>query len=144
MSQAYKKELDTQNQFKSTAKRALKDDGLTEEVIDRVLSSPSRKTFTKKVVRLEERDNRGLNQMPKSLIKQGYIVLNSSYTQAANPSSMRDFGPARNVVYNFPAQSDRNTDADSILGSDTYSVYSTPQKMKSSKLNTFSSPKKSS
>ena len=39
--------------------------------------------------------------MRKDLIKDGYMVIDSSYTQAANPNSMRNFGPTRNVIYNF-------------------------------------------
>ena len=42
-----------------------------------------------------------MDKMRKDLIKDGYMVIDSSYTQAANPCSMRNFGPTRNVVYNF-------------------------------------------
>ena len=43
--------------------------------------------------------------MPKEMMQKGYLVINSSYTQAANPCSMRNQGPPRNVIYNFEAQS---------------------------------------
>lgn len=60
----------------------------------------SPKKFTKRVVRVEERDNRGYNYLPTELRNQGMYMINSSYTHAANPNTMRDFGPARNVIYN--------------------------------------------
>ena len=64
---------------------------------------PSGKSFVKRVMRHHERDNRGLANMPKEAMRNGFLVLNSSYTQAANPNTMRDFGGPRNVVYNFVA-----------------------------------------
>lgn len=42
-----------------------------------------------------------MDKMRKDLIKDGYLMIDSSYTQAADPNSMRNIGPARNVVYNF-------------------------------------------
>ena len=33
-------------------------------------------------------------------------MLDSSYTCAANPNTMRDFGPFRNTVYKFDARSE--------------------------------------
>ena len=62
------------------------------------------------MVRLEDRDNRGLNFMKKDLVQKGFLLLDSSYTQAANPNSMRDFGPARNVIYNMIPFSDNSSD----------------------------------
>ena len=38
----------------------------------------------------------------------------SSYLNASDPNSMRDFGPTRNVIYNFsPQQAYQGTDKDS-------------------------------
>ena len=45
--------------------------------------------------------------MKKELIKEGFMVIDSSYTQAADPNSMRNFGPPRNVIYNFSPVSKR-------------------------------------
>jgi hypothetical protein len=39
---------------------------------------------------------------------------------------MRDFGPPRNVIYNFPAQSEHKTDTDSVNEYDALSTFSTP------------------
>jgi hypothetical protein len=74
---------------------------LTDDAKYEILKEKSRKNYTKKVVRIEERDNRGKDKLRKDLLKDGYLILESSYTQAANPCSMRDFGPTRNVIYNF-------------------------------------------
>ena len=60
----------------------------------------------KSKMKLQERDNRGHNVMYNNLLNQGHILLNSSYTQAADPNSMRDFGPARNTIYNFIPNTD--------------------------------------
>ena len=38
------------------------------------MTSPSKQNFTKKVVRLQQVDNRGLNVLPKEMIQKGYIV----------------------------------------------------------------------
>ena len=77
--------------------------GVSEDdaAIYKILNSNSKSNYTKKVVRTQQRDNRGMDKMRKDLIKDGYMVLDSSYTQAANPCSMRNNGPARNVIYNF-------------------------------------------
>ena len=32
---------------------------------------------------------------------QGYYMIDSSYVNAADPNTMRTFGPPRNSVYNF-------------------------------------------
>jgi hypothetical protein len=37
-------------------------------------------------------------------------MIDSSYSQAANPNSMRSFGPTKNVVYNFQPQDAGTTD----------------------------------
>lgn len=142
MSQAYDKERRTQKQFNKSTIRAYKDEPyLTEDVIDNVLFSPSRKNYTKKVVKLHARDNRGLNIMPKDMMEQGYLVLNSSYTQASNPCSMRDFGPPRNVIYNFPASSDKTKDDSEEQ--DKMTIFSTPSKnVSGNKMSTISSPSK--
>ena len=55
---------------------------------------------------MHDRDNRGLTHLPKDLVRDGFLLLNSSYTQANDPNTMRDFGPNRNVVYRFEADSD--------------------------------------
>ena len=36
-------------------------------------------------------------------------MLNSSYTQAGNPNTMRDFGPMRNVLYRMEAASETSS-----------------------------------
>lgn len=66
-------------------------------------SGPS---FVSRVMRQELRDNRGLGNLRKEMLGKGFIVLDSSYTRAADPNSMRDFGPPRNVVYNMDARSE--------------------------------------
>lgn len=68
---------------------------------DRDITYKSPKKFTKTVVRLEERDNRGLNHLPAEQRKQGIYMINSSYLLAADPNSMRSFGPLRNAIYNI-------------------------------------------
>lgn len=37
-------------------------------------------------------------------------MIDSSYSQAADPNSMRSFGPARNVTYNFQPVDSEATD----------------------------------
>jgi len=69
-------------------------------------TAKTQEEFVKKVVRQEQRDNRGYAEMSKDLKKDGYLLLDSSYTQACNPNTMRNFGPTRNVVYNFEAHTD--------------------------------------
>ena len=61
----------------------------------------SPKKLVKKVVRVEQRNNRGQNNFRNDLKKKGYYMIDSSYSQAADPNSMRSFGPIKNVVYNF-------------------------------------------
>ena len=39
--------------------------------------------------------------MKKDCINKGYLILDSSYTQAADPNTMRNFGFSRNVIYNI-------------------------------------------
>jgi len=48
--------------------------------------------------------------MKKDLMEKGFLLLGSSYTQAADPNSMRDFGPVRNVIYNMTPLSDNSSD----------------------------------
>ena len=48
--------------------------------------------------------------MKKDLMEKGFLLLGSSYTQAADPNSMRDFGPVRNVIYNMVPLSDNSSD----------------------------------
>lgn len=48
--------------------------------------------------------------MKKDFMQKGFLLLGSSYTQAADPNSMRDFGPARNVIYNMAPLSDHSLD----------------------------------
>lgn len=48
--------------------------------------------------------------MKKDLMEKGFLLLGSSYTQAADPNSMRDFGPVRNVIYNMAPLSDKSSD----------------------------------
>jgi hypothetical protein len=48
--------------------------------------------------------------MKKDLMEKGFLLLGSSYTQAADPNSMRDFGPVRNVIYNMAPLSDNSSD----------------------------------
>ena len=59
------------------------------------------KKFVKKLIRCEQRDNRGFEGMRKDLMNNGYYMNTSSYLNASDPNSMRDFGTTRNVVYNF-------------------------------------------
>ena len=83
----------------------------------------SPKKLIKKVVRVEQRNNRGQNNFRNDLKKKGYYMIDSSYSQAANPNSMRSFGPAKNVVYNFQPQDAGATDDSSRYGeSDAKSV----------------------
>lgn len=49
--------------------------------------------------------------MRKKTIEHGYLLLDSSYTQAANPCTMRDFGYSRNAVYNFTIKSANESDS---------------------------------
>lgn len=65
------------------------------------VSYVSPKKFTKRIIRVEERDNRGPSALASNLRDQGIYMINSSYTHAANPNSMRDFGGIRNVIYNI-------------------------------------------
>jgi len=58
-------------------------------------------TYTKKVVRIENRDNRGYTIMREKAKGEGFLVLDSSYTQAGDPNTMRNFGFPRNIIYNF-------------------------------------------
>lgn len=62
--------------------------------------------FYRKVMKAQQRDNRGLSHLPKDLLEQGFLMLDSSYTQGADPNTMRDFGGTRNAVYNFEALTD--------------------------------------
>ena len=62
--------------------------------------------YNKKVMRVQERDNRGLSHLPKELMQDGFLLIDSSYTQANDPNTMRNQGPSRNVVYNFDARTD--------------------------------------
>ena len=81
----------------------------------------SPRKFTKKVVRLEQRDGRGKNELAQELRQKGIFMLDSSYTYAANPNTMRDFGPQRNAIYNVRAGlSSKGTPSEV---SDTTSVY---------------------
>lgn len=66
----------------------------------------SKESYVKKVVRIEARDNRGYTIMRNRCADEGFLVVDSSYTQAGNPSSMRNFGFPRNVVYNYEPVSD--------------------------------------
>ena len=52
--------------------------------------------------------------MKKDLMQKGFMLLDSSYTQAANPNSMRDFGPIRNVIYNMVPLSDNSSNLSSL------------------------------
>ena len=57
--------------------------------------------YTKNVVKIHDRDNRGYGVMRSNLANGGYTLLDSTYTQAGNPSSMRNLGFPKNIIYNF-------------------------------------------
>ena len=50
---------------------------------------------------MHARDNRGYSNMRNNCADQGYLVLDSTYTQAGNPSSMRNLGFPKNIIYNY-------------------------------------------
>lgn len=81
----------------------------SKDEISRAVVSNSGNKYIQRVLRLEDRDNRGFSFMKKELMQKGFLLLDSSYTQAANPNSMRDFGPNRNVIYNMVPLSDHSS-----------------------------------
>lgn len=111
----------------SSKKKPTKEDRYTATV------GKSGPNFTSSVMRQELRDNRGLANLRKDMLGKGFLLLDSSYTQAANPNSMRDFGPARNVVYNIDAYSQREDEAPSGRSSQYSGVHKSANKMLRSK-----------
>lgn len=95
MEESIKKEATTQSLFREAIKKHVPAlDALS------LVSSKTPRRFTRTVVRLEHRDNRGL-LLPKEMRHRGYYMVNSSYMHPGDPNSMRNFGPTRNSVYNF-------------------------------------------
>ena len=93
---------------------------------------PSVRNYAPRVIRTEQRDNRGFGHMPKQMMKDGYIVIGSSYTQAADPNSMRNFGPNRNAVYNyFNPSNHKSSDSETVSIADSQ-MYSQQSSMRGS------------
>ena len=57
--------------------------------------------YSKNVIKIHDRDNRGYGVMRSNCANGGYLLLDSTYTQAGNPSSMRNLGFPKNIIYNF-------------------------------------------
>jgi len=63
-------------------------------------------------MKLEERNLNSMSLTKKSLESRGASMLNSSYTQACDPNTMRNFGPTRNVAYNVETTSTAHSNWD--------------------------------
>ena len=98
--------------------------GAEKSMIAEVTKKPSIRNYVPRVMRTEQRDNRGFGFMPKEMMKDGYIVIGSSYTQAADPNSMRNFGPNRNAVYNYQNYSNQQMSSDTVSNADSQNFVS--------------------